>query len=92
MVELIFFQVSCGGGNSEMVSLLLSHGAHQFLSTQTNDTLCYSAAAQRGCYSAVSVAASHGQKAILQKLIAQPIVSLKKEVLSLEEMLEEGTA
>ncbi|VVC91185.1 unnamed protein product, partial [Leptidea sinapis] len=38
--------VACGVGNLELVQLLLSHGADPFLSTQLNDALCYSAAAQ----------------------------------------------
>ncbi|VVC91187.1 unnamed protein product, partial [Leptidea sinapis] len=42
--------VACGVGNLELVQLLLSHGADPFLSTQLNDALCYSAAAQYGCY------------------------------------------
>ncbi|XP_065158993.1 ankyrin repeat and BTB/POZ domain-containing protein 2 isoform X2 [Atheta coriaria] len=85
-------QVACGMGNIEMVQLLLAHDAHPFLSTLIKDSLCYSAAAQRGCYSAVSVAAAHGQRGLLQKLLAQPVASANKEVLSLEEMLAEGAA
>lgn len=84
-------KVACGSGNIDIVSLLLAHGAHPFLSTQMKDSLCYSASAQRGCYSAISVAAAHGQRAILQKLISQPIAPINKEVLSLEEMLAEGS-
>lgn len=75
-----------------MVSLLLAHGAHPFLSTQPKDTLCYSASSQRGCYSSISVAAAHGQRAILQKLLSQPMAPVTKEVLSLEEMLAEGSS
>lgn len=73
-----------------MVSLLLAHGAHSFLSTQLKDSLCYSASAQRGSYSAISVAAAHGHRVILQQLLSQPMNSVNKEVLSLEEMLAEG--
>nr|CAD7404067.1 unnamed protein product [Timema cristinae] len=43
-------QVAVACGNTEMVSLLLAHGAHPFLSTLLKDSLCYSGAAQRGCY------------------------------------------
>lgn len=73
-----------------MVLLLLAHGANPFFATQLNDSLCYSASSQKGCYSAISVAAAHGQRVILQKLLAQPLVPVNKEVLSLEEILAEG--
>lgn len=73
-----------------MVSLLCAHGANPFFSTQIKDSLCYSASTQRGCYSPISVAAAHGHRAILQKLLAQPLAPMNKEVLSLEEMLAEG--
>ena len=43
-------QVASGSGVLEVVSLLLAHGAHAFLSTQQKDTLCFSGSAQRGCY------------------------------------------
>jgi ankyrin repeat/BTB/POZ domain-containing protein 2 len=43
-------QVASSHDNLEMVSLLLSHGAHPFLSTLLKDSLCYSGSAQRGCY------------------------------------------
>ncbi|KAF5308313.1 hypothetical protein FQR65_LT06307 [Abscondita terminalis] len=85
-------QVACGTGSTDMITLLLAHGANPFLSTQLKDILCYSGSAQRGCYSALSVAAAHGQRAVLQKLIAQPITVVNKDVLSLEEMLAEGTS
>lgn len=84
------FQVACGSGNVDMVSLLCAHGAHPFFSTQIKDSLCYSASTQRGCYSAISVAAAHGHRVIIQKLLAQPLAPVSKEILSLEEMLAEG--
>ncbi|XP_018326720.1 ankyrin repeat and BTB/POZ domain-containing protein 2 [Agrilus planipennis] len=83
-------QVACGSGNADMVSLLLAHGANPFLSTQVKDSLCYSASMQKGTYCAISVAAAHGQRAILQKLVNQPVIPAFQEVLSLEEMLAEG--
>jgi hypothetical protein len=43
-------QVAAACNQMEMVSLLLSHGAHPFLSTLLKDSLCYSGAAQRGSY------------------------------------------
>ncbi|XP_049777406.1 ankyrin repeat and BTB/POZ domain-containing protein 2 isoform X2 [Schistocerca cancellata] len=83
-------QVSVASGHAEMVALLLSHGAHTFLSTLLKDTLCYSGAAHRGCYSAISVAAAHGQRSTLHKLLSHPLDANNKEVLSLEEILAEG--
>ncbi|RZF40742.1 hypothetical protein LSTR_LSTR013412 [Laodelphax striatellus] len=83
-------QVAAASGNLEMVSLLLSHGAHSFLSTLLKDSLCYSGAAQRGCYSAIAVAAAHGQRSVLHALLSHPLNPSTKEVLSLEEILAEG--
>ncbi|CAH0383362.1 unnamed protein product [Bemisia tabaci] len=83
-------QVAAASGNLEIISLLLSHGAHPFFSTLLKDPLCYSGAAQRGCFSAVSVSASHGLRSVLHKLLSHPLNSNIKEVLSLEEILAEG--
>ncbi|KAF6198807.1 hypothetical protein GE061_006830, partial [Apolygus lucorum] len=84
-------QVAAASGSLDMVSLLLSHGAHPFLSTVYKDSVSYSGAAQRGCYSAFAVAAAHGQRAVLHKLLSHPLNPNTKEVLSLEEILAEGT-
>ena len=59
-----------------MMTLLLSYGANPYLSTLMKDSLCYSGAAQRGCYAAIAVAAAHGQKTILHKLLSQPQVTI----------------
>lgn len=83
-------QVASGSGCLDVVSLLLAHGAHAFLSTQQKDSLCFSGTAQRGCYSAISVAAAHGQRTSLRKLLTHPLAPGSSEVLSLEEMLAEG--
>lgn len=83
-------QVSSGSGSVDIVALLLSHGANAFLSTQHKDSLCFSGTAQRGCYSAISVAAAHDQRIILRKLLSHPLAPVSREVLSLEEMLAEG--
>uniref|UniRef100_A0A1B0C6N6 BTB domain-containing protein n=1 Tax=Glossina palpalis gambiensis TaxID=67801 RepID=A0A1B0C6N6_9MUSC len=83
-------QVACGIGNVEVVSLLLAHGANAFLSTQQKDSISFAGSAQRGCYCAISVAAAHGQRAILRKLLSTPMNPVSKDVLSLEEMLAEG--
>ncbi|XP_061396263.1 ankyrin repeat and BTB/POZ domain-containing protein 2 [Musca vetustissima] len=83
-------QVACGSGNIEVVSLLLLHGANAFLSTQQKDSMSFAGSAQRGCYCAISVAAAHGQRSVLRKLLYTPISQGSKDVLSLEEMLAEG--
>lgn len=83
-------QVASGSGCLDVVSLLLAHGAHAFLSTQQKDSLCFSGTAQRGCYSSISVAAAHGQRTSLRKLLTHPLAPGTSEVLSLEEMLAEG--
>lgn len=83
-------QVASGRAHFEVVSLLLLHGAHAFFSTQQKDSICFAGNAQRGCYSAISVAASHGQRGILRKLLSHPLAPGNREVLSLEEMLAEG--
>ncbi|XP_043268574.1 ankyrin repeat and BTB/POZ domain-containing protein 2 isoform X3 [Venturia canescens] len=89
-------QAATASGNNEMVALLLAHGAQPFLSTLIKDTFCYSGSAQRGCYSAISVATAHGQRGCLHQLLSHPLnFSAKrgeKEVLSLEEILAEGNA
>nr|XP_027207185.1 ankyrin repeat and BTB/POZ domain-containing protein 2-like [Penaeus vannamei] len=83
-------QVAAAAGNTEMMALLLSYGANPYLSTLMKDSLCYSGAAQRGCYAAIAVAAAHGQRTILHKLLSQPQHASAREVLSLEEILAEG--
>lgn len=83
-------QVSSGSGCVEVVSLLLAHGAHAFLSTQQKDSMCFAGSAQRGCYCAISVAAAHGQRTSLRKLLSHPLAPGSREILSLEEMLAEG--
>ncbi|KAK2581600.1 hypothetical protein KPH14_002107 [Odynerus spinipes] len=89
-------QAATASGNNEMVALLLAHGAQPFLSTLIKDSFSYTGSAQRGCYSAVSVATAHGQRSCLHQLLSHPLnFSAKrgeKEILSLEEILAEGNA
>ncbi|XP_053599891.1 ankyrin repeat and BTB/POZ domain-containing protein 2 isoform X2 [Plodia interpunctella] len=85
-------QMACGVGNLELVQLLLSHGADPFLSTQLNDALCYSPAAQYGCYSAVAVCCTHGRRSCLRAAVRGGGArgGGAGAVLSLEEALAEG--
>ncbi|XP_046828294.1 ankyrin repeat and BTB/POZ domain-containing protein BTBD11 isoform X3 [Vespa crabro] len=89
-------QAATASGNNEMVALLLAHSAQPFLSTLIKDSFSYTGSAQRGCYSAVSVATAHGQRNCLHQLLSHPLnFSAKrgeKEILSLEEILAEGNA
>lgn len=87
-------QVAVAAGHTELVGLLLSCGANPYLSTLMKGSLCYSGAAQRGCYAAIAVAAAHGQRNILHKLLAHPTHqnTSAREVLSLEEILAEGAS
>lgn len=80
-------QVASASNSGDIVALLLSYGANAFLSTLHTDSMCF---AQRGCYSAISVAAAHNQRTRLRKLISHPRSKVSREVLSLEEMLAEG--
>lgn len=86
---LTALQVSSGSGAIDIVSILLSHGANAFLSTQHKDQ-GFLSTAQRGCYSSISVAAAHDQRNTLRKLLSHPLAPVSREVLSLEEMLAEG--
>lgn len=83
-------QLASSSGSVDLVSLLLSHGANAFLSTQLKDSLSFSGTAQRGSYSAISVGAAHDQRPCLRKLLSHPLAPASREVLSLEEMLAEG--
>ncbi|EDW72674.2 uncharacterized protein Dwil_GK17055 [Drosophila willistoni] len=83
-------QLAAGTGNLEIVALLLAHGANGFLSTQQKDSLCFAGSAQKGCFCAISVAAAHGHRSCLRKMLAHPVSPGTRDVLSLEEMLAEG--
>ncbi|XP_017016440.1 ankyrin repeat and BTB/POZ domain-containing protein 2 isoform X1 [Drosophila kikkawai] len=83
-------QLAAGTGNLEIVALLLAHGANAFMSTQQKDSLCFAGSAQKGCFCAISVAAAHGHRSCLRKLLTHPVSPGTRDVLSLEEMLAEG--
>jgi len=87
-------QLAAAAGRVEIVELLLSFGASPFLSTLKVDTMSFGSSAQKGCYCALSTAASHGQRKALHKLVTHPTTLTSqnsgREVLSLEEILAEG--
>ena len=89
-------QLASAGGKLDIVELLLSFGASPFISTLKVDTMSFGSSAQKGCYCALSTAASHGQRKVLHKLVTHPTTLTSqnsgKEVLSLEEILAEGVA
>ena len=89
-------QLASAAGKLDIVELLLSFGASPFLSTLKVDTMSFGSSAQKGCYCALSTAASHGQRKVLHKLVTHPTTLTSqnsgKEVLSLEEILAEGVA
>ena len=57
-------------------SILCSFGASPFLSTLRVDTMSFGSSAVTGCYAALSTAASHGQRAVLHKLVRLTCSSL----------------
>ena len=89
-------QLAAAAGKLDIVELLLSFGASPFLSTLRVDTMSFGSSAQKGCYCALSTAASHGQRKAVHKLVTHPTTLTSqnsgKEVLSLEEILAEGIA
>ncbi|XP_064480369.1 ankyrin repeat and BTB/POZ domain-containing protein 2-like [Ornithodoros turicata] len=83
-------QIAAASGHLDLISLLLSYGAHPFLSTLFRDAQSYGGAQQRGCYSAIAVAAAHGQRTVLHRLLSHPLAGDTRDMLSLEEILAEG--
>lgn len=82
-------QLASSSATSSLVTLLLNHRANPFLSTKCNDSLNFTGTAQRGSYSAISVAVVHDNSQVLQKLLNHPLAPASRDVLSLEEMLAE---
>lgn len=80
-------QVASASNALDIVTLLLSYRANAFLATKHINSISF---AQRGCYSAICVAAAHNQRHVLRKMITHPSSKTSRDILSLEEMLAEG--
>ncbi|KAH7968274.1 hypothetical protein HPB52_007307 [Rhipicephalus sanguineus] len=80
-------------GHLELISVLLSYGAKPFCATPFLDAQSYGGAHPRGCYGAAAVAAAHGRRSALRRLLAHralPEADDQGDVLSLHEILAEG--
>lgn len=86
-------QLAVAAAHNDMITLLLSFGAHPYLSTMTPDNQCYAQGlASSGTPSPVAVAAAHGHRSVLHRLISHPIQgSSPQAAVSLEEILSEGS-
>ncbi|XP_064635835.1 ankyrin repeat and BTB/POZ domain-containing protein 2-like [Lineus longissimus] len=82
-------QVAAAIGHGPIVSLLLSKGADPYLQTVSSNRITSNNA--RVPYTAFSLAASHGNKDIIQQLLSQPILPKSTDILSLEEILAESS-
>uniref|UniRef100_T1JAW8 ABTB2/3 histone-like domain-containing protein n=1 Tax=Strigamia maritima TaxID=126957 RepID=T1JAW8_STRMM len=83
-------QLAAAVGNLDLINELLLNGAQPFLTTVIRDSMSYGKDLQQGCYSPFSVAAAHGQRMVLHKLLSNPYNNASKDILSLEEILAEA--
>ncbi|XP_036313336.1 ankyrin repeat and BTB/POZ domain-containing protein BTBD11 isoform X3 [Pipistrellus kuhlii] len=80
-------QLAAAVGNFELVSLLLERGADPLIGTMHRNGI---STTPQGDMNSFSQAAAHGHRNVFRKLLAQPEKE-KSDILSLEEILAEGT-